>query len=567
MKIYLQIAVLIIASSMTRCCFAQTPSWFWASGAGSVKDDECRSTCVDPFGNVIVAGWFKSPLINFGSNTLTNTDASGNTNDIFLVKYSSGGNVIWAKSAGGTSFDEANGVCTDVSGNIFITGNFYSPVLTAGTQSITNTDPSPTGNTRDIFTIKFSPLGDVLWAKGSGGTGHDNGFGCATDFNNNLLITGSFSSASAVFDTISLANSTSTNFDDIFLVKYSPTGDVLWASGTGGSLFDYGRAVSTDQTGNIVITGDFSSGTVPFGPTTISNFSGNANECDLFVAKYDPSGNVLWAKGGGAGGYDYGKGIATDQNENVVVTGYYQSYRLSFDNDTIFNSNSSYNDIFVAKFSPAGNLIWLKSAGGSDGNDNSYAVTSDLYSNIIIAGSFGSSACAFGNINMNLVGGQDLFVTKYNSSGNELWATAVGGSDWESGHAIASDPAGTLAISGIFYSSSLIFGSSTLSNSGNSDMFVAKLDNATGIFELQPTANTTSVFPNPFISETRIITSEPINNGTLSIYNNFGQVVKEMHHLSGNTIELQRGNLSDGLYFFIFKNEQKQYSGRFMIVD
>src|SRR5260221_409050 len=101
---------------------------------------------------------------------------------------------LWAKSAGGISHDRCNGICTDVSGNIYITGWFGAPIV-FGTTTLTST------GSQDIFIAKYDASGNVIWAKSAGGIYSDQGISVSTDAGGNVFISGSFSSTSINFGT------------------------------------------------------------------------------------------------------------------------------------------------------------------------------------------------------------------------------------------------------------------------------------------------------------------------------------------------------------------------------
>ena len=144
---------------------------------------------------------------------LTNTN--NNTFDFFIVKYDTSGNVLWVKSAGGTGNDVSNGVCTNASGNVFITGYFDSPTITFGTTTLTNINAA-----NDIFIVKYDASGNVLWAKSAGGAGSDVSSGVSIDASGNVIITGGFGSPSISFGTALLTNTkTTVNSMDIFIAK------------------------------------------------------------------------------------------------------------------------------------------------------------------------------------------------------------------------------------------------------------------------------------------------------------------------------------------------------------
>ena len=327
---------------------AQAPSWQWAKSAGGTFDDVGHSISTDASGNVLVTGFFQSPSITLGTTTLTN--AGVNYIDIFVVKYDASGNVFWAKSAGGTSSDWGAGISTDASGNVLVTGYFGSPSITFGTTTLTN------AGTNDMFIVKYDASGNVLWAKSEGGTSYDYGYGISTDASGNVLVTGYFGSPSITFGTTTLTNAGDA---DIFIVKYDASGNVLWAKSVGGTSAEDGFSISTDASENVLVTGYFASASITFGTTTLTN----AGFSDIFVVKYDASGNVLWAKSAGGTSNDNGAGISTDASGEVLVTGYFGSSSITFGTTTL--TNAGFSDIFVVKYDASGNVLWAKSAGGT----------------------------------------------------------------------------------------------------------------------------------------------------------------------------------------------------------
>ena len=150
----------------------------WAKAAGGTGTDEPYGIATDATGNIYITGNFGSSSITFGTVTLTSPG-------FFLTKYDANGNVLWAKSAGGSAYSNSgNAVATDASGNVFVTGSFPSS-LSFGTTTLTNTD-NP-----DIFIVKYDASGTVLWARGStssSGGDYSYGGGIATDANGKFKI-------------------------------------------------------------------------------------------------------------------------------------------------------------------------------------------------------------------------------------------------------------------------------------------------------------------------------------------------------------------------------------------
>jgi hypothetical protein len=189
----------------------------------------------------------------------------------------------------------------------------------------------------------------------------------------------------------------------------------------------------------------------------------------------------LWANSGGGTNSDWGYDIVVDSNGNSYVTGYFWESAVFGTN----NLSGNGADVFVAKMGENGNWLWAASAGGSD-QDIGYAISVDGSGNCYVAGEFRGTA-VFGSTNLISSGTDDIFIAKLDSNGNWLWAKRAGGSLWDHGLGIAVDNEGNCYVTGYFNSSTAAFGSTTLTNSGNADLFVAKLDtNGNWLWVQQP---------------------------------------------------------------------------------
>ena len=207
----------------------QAQDCLWAKGVGGYKNEEGNCVSTDANGNIYVAGLFNSHSITFGTNTLIYSDSTAIINsyrDIFIVKYDSNGQVIWATSAGEACYTVVSGIATDASGNVYVTGGFQSPTITFGTTTLFNVD-----NSRyhlDIFIVKYAPDGTALWARSAGSTYHDRSNIITTDNSGNLYITGSFAGPTITLGSTTLTYTYSGGSDDDFLLaKYANDGTVL----------------------------------------------------------------------------------------------------------------------------------------------------------------------------------------------------------------------------------------------------------------------------------------------------------------------------------------------------
>jgi hypothetical protein len=313
---------------------------------------------------------------------------------------------------------------------------------------------------------------DCLWAKSAGSAGYDNGNSTCTDANGNVYVVGDFGSITITFGTTTLTN---VGLDDIFFVKYNSEGVVLWAKSAGGSGSDYVTGISADANGNIYLTGHFYSPAITFGTTVLDNASSTSSTLGIFIVKYSPEGNVLWAKSAGSNIDSYSNDISTDGSGNIYITGYFKSPNIVFGTTTLTNASSSNNtsDIFIVKYSPEGAVLWANSAGGI-GNDFGNDVTVDSNGNIYINGFYNSANIVFGTTTLTNTGNNDFFIVKYGSSGAVIWAKSAAGNFNDFGNDVTTDISGNIYFTGSFSSPTITFGSTTLTNTGNNNFFIVK---------------------------------------------------------------------------------------------
>jgi hypothetical protein len=420
---------------------------------------------------------------------------SGNS-DVFLVKYDPSGNVIWARSAGGSSSDNASGICVDNNSNIYVTGSYSSSSISFGSFTLAQIGIG------DVFVTKYDSAGNVLWARRGGGTYPDYSRGICVDAIGNVYLTGAFGSNTIAFGTITLTNASS-NHDDIFIVKYDSLGNVLWARSAGSANYDGPSSICSDASGNVLITGYFGSSSISFGSSTLTNAGGSCPLycADFFIAKYDSSGNVLWAKGAGGTDMDAGVNLAPDPYGNVFVAGYYKSDTIAFDSNALFNAG--YEDMFLAKYDGSGNVVWIKNVGGTL-SDSPSGICSEANGNVFMTGYFTSDSLAFDNYFLNSAGKRDIFIAKYDSSGTVQWAQRAGNDSDDAGFAVTVNAGGNVYLTGSFFSPTIDFGNTILTNAGITDFFIAKMDYVTGIHELPGDLADIKIYPNPSESEFNI---------------------------------------------------------------
>ena len=549
--------------------FCQTATWQWAKSAAgndsnntfSVVTNQANAIATDATGNVYEAGAFQSAKLSFGADTVFNKDTSSATSDIYLVKYNDAGNVLWARSAGGTSNDGALSVATDRLGNVYISGFFNSPKLAFGTDTLINS------GINDIFVAKYSAAGNLLWAKGTEGVGPNDNVSMAIDLSGNVFITGSLSAPSFIFAGDTLTGTGS----DVFVLKYDTNGNELWIKRGVGDEINAGSSVATDRAGNVYITGFFDAPVMTFDTVALHMIPDSADAYAIYLVKYDAAGNLLWAKADNNSAEIPAVFIATDTLGDVYLSGSYNNLDnagiLSFGVDTVYGNNL----IFLTKYDASGNVMWAKSYV-TDTSIPEYitalAITIDLNGNIYMSGRFNGSALIFGNDTFKNQGNtslgvpilSDAFILKFDTNGNALWATSIGGTRDDIATGIATDISGNLYVSGYFSSSTLAFGIHTITDNNAPDTtsesgpyfpFLAKYGNTnTGIKHINIAQPGITVYPNPVISSPLTVTIPSGLYNNIIIYNTCGIQVYNTNIIATETTkQITLPGLSAGVYY------------------
>ncbi|MCX6723549.1 MAG: SBBP repeat-containing protein [Candidatus Staskawiczbacteria bacterium] len=396
---------------------ASATTYTWNPFLGGSGTDYGYGIAVDNIGNVYITGkssaTWGSPLQAF----------SGGGSDAFVAKLNSAGNLIWNTFLGGGSYEIGYGIAVDTSGNVYVTGisgaTWGSPIVV------------PLGGNNYFLAKLDGTTGGLTWNTFLSSTSLPQTTAVTLDTNGNIYVVGSTSST---WGSPILAYR---QWSDGFVTKFDNNGNLLWNTFLGANtrMYHYGKGVAVDTSGNVYIVG-YGNSTSVWG--TISR-AYTANQ-DAWVVKLATStGAVAWVAFLGGSGNDYGYGVTTDTSANVYVTGY---------SDATWGSplqlyNSS-NDIFVAKLDSAGALTWNTFLGGA-GSDGGTGIVLDASSNIYISG---NSTATWGSPTRLYTSGTDAFVAKLTSAGALVWNTFLGGSDTDSGNAIAVDISGNVYAGG-----------------------------------------------------------------------------------------------------------------------
>ncbi|HEY9046442.1 MAG TPA: SBBP repeat-containing protein [Ohtaekwangia sp.] len=360
--------------------------------------------------------------------------------------------------AGGVGNDgpPSHPMVMDDSGNVYITGSFEE------TAAFGNTTLTAL-NTQDIFLVKYNAEGNVVWVKQGAGTSTDMAYSIARDAQNNIYITGMFHE-SITFDNVKL---TAVGLTDTFIAKYTSAGELVWVKRDGGGADGLnksrGRSITLDTSGNIYIAGTFV-GNVVFGTTRLS--ADSRFYYNMYIAKYNPAGVLQWVTQ--ATGNSSGESIAVDQSGSIYVTGSFGG-TVAWGNTTLASiGEEGEEDIFLAKYTTEGKLLWVKSYGGK-GFSVAYVVALDAAGDPYITGFF-QDVVAFGATKLKSGAPMfDMFVMKCDKNGEAQWAHQAGTEAM--GYDLFIDD-GNIYLTGSLQGTAII-GSATLNTSGHPNVLVA----------------------------------------------------------------------------------------------
>ena len=527
-----RIIIIVLVSFMFSIGYGQTNTKFQYEIIEDEDEIWSYEVTTDNAGNCYVIGIYETSTIMFGESEsqiiLTNNGAESSY-DIFLLKYSTDGELIWAQSIGGNNNDglESNfypvagvDIAIDNTGDIYITGRYNSESITFGEGNNQIVLNNPNEDAPAFFVAKFSTDGDALWAKSAEGLAL--GRSLTVDADGNSYVTGIFQPV-ATFGEGDNQVALTVNHTGVFIVKYSTEGILSWAVSAGGIYRLSVKDIEVDNNGDFCIIGLFGGESITFGEgdnqITLDN---DGSIYDIYFAKYNNNGEILWARSAYSTEELYDDrniilSLTTDSNGDCYFSGTFGVSSLVFgegDNHVTLSNQGEWNNFFV-KYTSIGELAWARSIGGTSFDVN-YAMVKDENDNIYISGLCTSSSLTFGEgenqvILTNSEESYSFYVAKYESAGELLWARS-GTEAWIRGLAV--DNSENYFITGIFGGSSIEFGESenqvTLQNHFGTDVFIAKYSeigelawaksstgSTVGIDLLSDTNYDLKIYPNP----------------------------------------------------------------------
>lgn len=397
---------------------------------------------------------------------------------IFLTLHAAGQSAPgfqWAKTATGTYFENASAMAVDSLSNVYVTGAI-GPSVQFGTQampggSIVPNPPFLALTNSVVFLAKYSSSGNLEWVLQDTGSSASAGRGLAVDSNNNVYLTGDFT-GNARFGSLSLANATQNS--DIFLAKFSPTGNPEWLHQAGGLQTDWAYGIAIDSGNSVYLTG-FTSGVVNFGGITantgVSVFGGARSSA--YVAKYSSAGAAQWLRIPGGPGQATGYAISA-RNGKIWVGGGF-SGSLVLGGTTIISSSANQQNGFVASYTATGDVETVTTLLGADGIWVN-TMTFDAQNNLYVSGSFGGSTTLGPSTFSSSGGTYQRFIARMNLAGQFQWGKALGSSVNYNDGTIVGDADGFIMVTG--FTGGFSRDSVSLNSAGNGDLMAVKFSAA-----------------------------------------------------------------------------------------
>ena len=472
----------------------------------------------------------------------------------------------WARRYGGVGgVKEGYSVAIDANRNIYVAGSFYSDLTIDGI-TLHSMDFN------DVFIAKFSEAGNLIWIKHARGPYGDQAI--------TLVIKDNFIYVAGHFDFELTFDDTYLNVEyvmAIFLAKLDLEGNLIWLQyeGTGGSgacieglslvdlnneflcltgcftndyTYDNRFIAKYDTAGNEIWRVHEKESSHSGGRSVaVDNFGNILNtgyfkdtvtfgdttliskgNRDIYYSKYDLAGNLIWVKQAGGVDFDVGHSIATDHDNNIYVTGNFRDTTVV--EDTILISRGI-NDIFLLKLDPDGNRKWVKQFGDS-GSDQGRYIFIDTSDNLYLIGYFQDTVSLGDTIlisNSTDYVASNAFIAKLSSEGEFLWIKQIG-SYWDIIGELNVDANGNVYTTGSIQGATVYLDDIVLPPVGNADLFIAKITENPVLVETIDTKLAINIYPNPF--------TDMVNLEFNSIYN--GSYILNVYSLSGEIVISKR---------------------------
>jgi len=460
----------------------------WAKRAGGQDHDDGFGIASTSDDSIIITGYF-SDVSTWGKGEPNEAQLTENEHcRRFIANYSKNGNFNWVNCLEGS----LPVVAATEEGGAIVTGKYKLPIIfDFGGPNETTLEPF---GQDDIFIAKYNNDGTFSWARSAGSTDtdlseditilNDGSFIITGIFNNNCIL-GKGEQNETTLQSIN-------DGADILIARYLSDGSLEWAKSAGGIYTDWGMGIASLNDGSTIITGIFST-EATFGKgekneTVLSNIEGIYADTDIFIARYDIEGALLWAKSAGGAdpdieAFEIVKGISAYEDGSTVIIGEFPgsiTFGKDEPNEITFESVGKI-DIFIARYNPDGTLAWASRTWGEESGHSMDIIAIPGGESVITGYFWDTTIFGEGEANETSLtswGYSDLFIAKYSPDGLLAWAKQAGSIKYDEWIFINTLSDGSSVVTGYFYDVAT-FGKNEknetkLTSDGETDIFIAR---------------------------------------------------------------------------------------------
>ncbi len=421
----------------------------WSTYIGGHHNDEIYALACDSADAVYATGYTSSydfPVYRAWQQTGWLYPNGNPSTDIIIMRFDHLGRLSWSTFYGGSSRDNGYGIATDPAGNVLVGGVSISndfPVHNAF-------QPQLAGSRADAILVKLDSTGSRVWSTYFGGTGYEDIVAVGCDGAGCVYGAGS-SGRDSIGTDIPLRRAFQAMVSDpnnCFYMKMDSAGVLIHSSYIGGGGREDIQCIAVYHTGELLIGGTTKSYDFPvMNARQLTKGDTDPDGNDGFVTMIDSSGTPIWSTYHGGRDNDVVYGVAIDYVGHIIATGITGSRNFPTLNPFQGSHGGDFNDIFVSKFDSTGTMLFSTYYGGNM-HDAGYATCTDSAGCIYVGADAGLNFPVHTAQYPTYHGYGDGAVVKFDSAGQRLWATYLGGDDGENVNAMAIDKRGNIYVAG-----------------------------------------------------------------------------------------------------------------------
>ena len=435
----------------------------WALATSSSGNAWSVDIAEAPDGTYAVAGGFHGTGIIAQDTPAAAPLAGIDESDSFLARVDAEGVLLWVQVMAGLDFTDVRGLDVGPDGAVYACGFFWDTItFAAGTAQETT---FTTLDGEDGFVACYESTGSLRWARQVTGTGLEDLNDVAAMPDGAVVVAGLYADPITLgAGEITETTLTPTGYIEAMVFCYAPDGKLRWATSTSTTVLATAWSIAAAANGDISVTGDYE-GSATFGTgeaneTTIHSVAGSG---DIFVARYNLNGNLLWVRSNGGSDFEYSNRVLPAPEGGVRITGIFAS-TATFSGGTgtpVVLTSAGRHDGYLASYDALGNLQWAAGVGGPEPDEYFDARVLANGSTVVLGYFTGTATVGAGQPGETVLTAdsptdEDVVMAGYGPTGQLVWATSFGGPGNDNGVGLAPVSDGTWIVTGS-YTDALVF--------------------------------------------------------------------------------------------------------------